>query len=215
VAESAVLRRLAPYAANFLIRTVRRTMRLRHAGIETVTRLQGENRRFIVAFWHGRLFLMRYAYPGRRISILISRHADGELIARTMELFGLHASRGSTSEGGAAGLREIVRRVREGYDLAFTPDGPRGPRQVAQMGVIQAARLARIPIVPVAFGASRARRLASWDRFLVPLPFSRGLFVYGDPIEVPREADETLMEEARLRVERALNELTERADREA
>ena len=77
------------------------------------------------------------------------------MIARTMELFGLNASRGSTTEGGAAGLREVVRRVRQGYDVGFTPDGPRGPRQVAQAGVVQAARLARAPIVPVGFGASK------------------------------------------------------------
>ena len=118
-------------------------------------RLRAEGRSFILAFWHGRLLLMRYAYPGKRITILISRHSDGEMIARTMELFGLHASRGSTTEGGAAGLREIVRRVRQGYDVGFTPDGPRGPCHVAQAGVVLAARLARVPIVPVGFGASK------------------------------------------------------------
>jgi len=114
-----------------------------------------EGKPFILAFWHGRLFLMRYAFPGQRITILISRHSDGEMIARTMELFGLHASRGSTTEGGAAGLREVVHRVREGYCVGFTPDGPRGPRHVAQGGVVAAARLARVPIIPVSFGASK------------------------------------------------------------
>lgn len=151
------VRAAIPYVANFLIRFVRHTMRIRHVGRETIEGLRRSKRPFILAFWHGRLFLMRYAYPGRSITILISRHRDGEMIARTMELFGLHTTRGSTTEGGAAGLREVVRRVREGYDVGFTPDGPRGPRHVAQMGVIQAARLARIPIVPVAFGASKKK----------------------------------------------------------
>jgi lysophospholipid acyltransferase (LPLAT)-like uncharacterized protein len=132
-------------------------MRIRHEGRSTVEDLQRARRPFILAFWHGRLFLMRYAYPGKKITILISRHRDGEMIARTMELFGLHATRGSTTEGAVAGLREVVRRVREGYDVGFTPDGPRGPSRVAQMGVIQAARLARIPIVPVGFGASKKK----------------------------------------------------------
>ena len=99
--------------------------------------------------------------------------------------------------------------------MAFTPDGPRGPRHVVQPGVIQAARLARIPIIPVAFGASRSRRLRSWDRFLVPLPLARGLFVYGDPIEVPRDADEAALEAARAALEAALDGATVRAEREA
>jgi hypothetical protein len=149
------LQALVPYAANTLIRLVRRTMRIRYAGRETVDRMLAAGEPFILAFWHGRLFLMRYAFPGTRITILISRHSDGEMIARTMELFGLHASRGSTTEGGAAGLRDVVRRVREGYCIGFTPDGPRGPRHVAQGGVVAAARLARIPIIPVGFGASK------------------------------------------------------------
>ena len=152
-----VLDRLVPWIANLLIRAVRRTMRVRYAGREIVDEMIAAGKPFILAFWHGRLFLMRYSYPGKRITILISRHRDGEMIARTMELFGLHTSRGSTTEGGAAGLREVVRRVREGYDVGFTPDGPRGPRFVAQMGVVQAARLARIPIVPVGFGASKKK----------------------------------------------------------
>lgn len=147
--------KLAPLAANGLIRLVRRTMRVRYSGRAVLESLIRAQRPFILAFWHGELFLMRYAFPGTRITILISRHRDGEIIARTMELFGLHASRGSTTEGGAAGLREVVRRVREGYCIGFTPDGPRGPRHVVQPGVIQAARLARIPIVPVGFGASK------------------------------------------------------------
>ncbi len=150
-----IIERLIPYAANGLIRAVRRTMRIRHEGRRTVDERLRAGRPFILAFWHGQLFLMRYSFPGRKITILISRHRDGQLIARTMELFGLHASRGSTTEGGAAGLREAVRRVREGFCVGFTPDGPRGPRRVAQPGVVMAARLARVPIIPVAFSASK------------------------------------------------------------
>jgi len=190
-------------------------MRIRYQGRDTIEALRRAGQPFVLAFWHGRLFLMRYSYPGTKITILISRHRDGEMIARTMELFGLHATRGSTTEGGASGLREVVRRVRAGWDVGFTPDGPRGPRGKVQMGVIQAARLAHVPIVPVGFGASRRKTLDSWDRFLVPLPFSRGLFVYGDPIEVPAHADAETMERSRLALEQSLDSVTERADREA
>ena len=150
-----LIEKAVPYAANVLIRLVRRTMRIRYEGREVVDGFLAAGRPFVLAFWHGHLFLMRYSFPGKRITVLISRHRDGQMIARTMELFGLHASRGSTTRGGAAGLREVVRRVHEGYCVGFTPDGPRGPRRVAQPGVVMAARLARIPIVPVAFSASK------------------------------------------------------------
>ena len=97
--------------------------------------------------------------------------------------------------------------------MAFTPDGPRGPARVAQPGVVQAARLSGAPIVPVTFAASHGRRLASWDSFLVPRPLGRGLIAYGEPVTVPRDADAALLEQKRLEVERALNDLTDRADR--
>jgi hypothetical protein len=154
---------------------------------------------------------MSYAYPGGRIAILISEHRDGEHIARTMERFGHGAVRGSTTSGGAAALRGAVRMAERGYDLGFTPDGPRGPRHKAQMGVVAAARLTGLPIVPVGFAAKPARRLGSWDGFVVPWPFARGVFVYGEPVSVDREARGDRLEEARLQVESSLADCSRRA----
>ncbi|MBI4161777.1 MAG: DUF374 domain-containing protein [Acidobacteria bacterium] len=146
---------MAGFLGALAIRLARRLMRLRYVNREVVAGLRGEGRRFILAFWHGQLFLMPYAYPGGRIAVLISRHRDGEYISRTLEALGCRTARGSSSSGGGAALRELVRRYREGYDLAVTPDGPRGPRHRAQPGVIQAARLTGASIVPVAFDCSK------------------------------------------------------------
>ncbi len=186
-------------------------MRLRCAGREGLEAIRSQGRPYIHAFWHGHLFLMPYAYPGKRIAILISEHRDGEYIARTMERFGHASVRGSTTSGGAAALRKAVRLAREGWDLGFTPDGPRGPRHKVQMGVIAAARLSGLPIVPVAFASSRARTMGSWDGFVLPMPFSRGVFVYGEPIRVASSAREAEMEEARARLEAALGKGTSEA----
>src|SRR5437867_2261364 len=180
---------LVALIAGLAIRALRGTMRVEYRNRSAVDRARGERRRpFILSFWHGRLLLMRYAYPGRRITVLISRHRDGEIIARTLALFGIHSTRGSTTKGGASGLREIVRRLRDGWDAAFTPDGPRGPRHRVQPGVIEAARLSGAPIVPVTFACRSGWRARSWDAFLVPKPFTRGLILYGEPMNVPREA---------------------------
>ena len=144
-----------PRVASLAIRCVRATSRIRREIPASIREAQRLGKPYILAFWHGRLFLMPYAYPGRNIAILISEHRDGEIISRTMERFGFVTARGSTTRGGAVGLRDIVRRIRSGFDAAFTPDGPRGPRGVAQPGVIAAARLSGAPIVPVTFSCSK------------------------------------------------------------
>lgn len=195
-----------------LIRLIRLTMRITHVDRESIDNLRAAGRPYIHTFWHGHLFLMPYSYTGRGIAIMISEHRDGELIARTMERFGHESIRGSTTSGGAMALRAAVRVLRGGKDVGFTPDGPRGPRHRVQMGVIQAARMSGAPIVPVAFSASRKKVLGSWDGFIIPAPFSRGVFVYGQPIEVPQRIDETAMERARVAVEEALSGATHRAE---
>ncbi|HTQ79616.1 MAG TPA: lysophospholipid acyltransferase family protein [Thermoanaerobaculia bacterium] len=163
-------------------------MRLRYHGEARVRDWERQGRHFILAFWHRHLLLMPYGYRGRRISVLISQSRDGELIARTVARLGIDSSRGSSTRGGMAGLRALLRKAAEGYDLAFTPDGPKGPAEVVQPGVILAAAATGLPVQPVAMAASRCRRLRSWDRFVVPLPGARVHFVYGEPLTVPRRA---------------------------
>jgi lysophospholipid acyltransferase (LPLAT)-like uncharacterized protein len=201
-----------PRVAAIWIRLLRASMRIRHLDRAPLDAIDAGDRPYIHAFWHDQLLLMPYAYRGRGITILISRHRDGEYIARTMERFGFHTTRGSSTRGGARGLLAAVRRVREGYDLGITPDGPRGPRHRVQAGVIEAARLTGCPILPVTFACSRAWRLRSWDRFLVPKPFGRGAFVYGTPLSVPRSAPPPERERLRERLEAELEALTARAE---
>jgi hypothetical protein len=175
-------------AAGF-IRALRATVRLRHHGDAAVRAMETRGEHFILAFWHRHLLLMPYAYRGRRISVLVSQSRDGELIARTVARFGIDASRGSSSRGGAQGMRSLLRKAAEGYDLAFTPDGPRGPAEVVQPGVILAAAATGWPVQPVALAATRCKRLRSWDRFVVPFPLSTVHFVYGEPLTVARRTD--------------------------
>ena len=161
------------FVAAWFIRLLRATVRLRHHGDERLREWERGEQRFILAFWHRHLLLMPYAYRGkrgRRISVLVSQSGDGELIARTVARLGIDSSRGSSSRGGIAGMRSLLRKAAEGWDIAFTPDGPRGPASEVQPGVILAAASTGLPIVPVAVAASRAKRLRSWDRFLMPLP---------------------------------------------
>lgn len=177
------------FVAAWFIRLLRSTVRLRHHGDERLREWERGDQRFILAFWHRHLLLMPYAYRGRRISVLVSQSGDGELIARTVARLGIDSSRGSSSRGGIAGMRSLLRKAAEGWDIAFTPDGPRGPASEVQPGVILAAASTGLPIVPVAVAASRAKRLHSWDRFLIPLSLSTVHFVYGEPLAVARRGD--------------------------
>ncbi|HEX4960889.1 MAG TPA: lysophospholipid acyltransferase family protein [Thermoanaerobaculia bacterium] len=180
---------IVSFFAAWFIRLLRATVRLRHHGDERVRQWERGEQRFILAFWHRHLLLMPYAYRGRRISVLVSQSGDGELIARTVARLGIDSSRGSSSRGGIAGMRSLLRKAAEGWDIAFTPDGPKGPAREVQPGVILVAAATGLPIVPVAIAASRAKLLRSWDRFLVPLPLSTVHLVYGEPLQVERRGD--------------------------
>lgn len=203
------MERLISLAAAGLIRGLRASVRLRHHGDGAMRAMERSGERFILAFWHRHLLLMPYAYRGRRISVLVSQSRDGELIARTVARLGIDSSRGSSSRGGAAGMRSLLRKAAEGYDLAFTPDGPRGPAGEVQPGVILAAAATGFPVQPVAVAATRARRLRSWDRFLVPLPLSTVHFVYGEPLSVERRGDPN---EAAAELKRRLDAAEDQAE---
>ena len=180
---------VVPFLAAGFIRALRASVRFRHHGDVRMREWEREGRHFILAFWHRHLLLMPYSYRGSRISVLVSQSKDGELIARTVARLGIDSSRGSSSRGGIAGMRALLRKAAEDWDIAFTPDGPRGPLRQVQPGVILAAAATGLPIQPVAIAASQAKLLRSWDRFMVPLPFSTVHFVYGEPLVVERRGD--------------------------
>ena len=169
---------------------------------------------FICAFWHGRLMLAPHGWPkGTPIHVMISRHRDGENIARATRHLGVVPIRGSRTRGGVAAGRSALRVLKEGGYVAISPDGPRGPRMRVQPGIIALARLSGAPIVPYTYAVSRRAVANSWDRFVIALPFGRGVYVWGPPLHVAADADESARERARIILEERLNALTAEADR--
>ena len=207
-----VMLRLGPGVAFFLIKFLQWTMRIEEVNGERVRDFWKRGENAIGVFWHGRLLMTPVVYGGRGLKILISRHRDGELISRTVRYFGLGTIRGSSTRGGIAGIKGLVRALQNGYDVAFAPDGPRGPRYKVQPGVIQLAKLSGRPIFPFTFSATPRKVLHSWDRFIIPLPFSHGVFVWGDPIWVDPAEDEGEIKQKALLLERRLLEITQQAD---
>ena len=136
----------------------------------------------VFAFWHRSLLVAACRFRGMGIAILISQSFDGELIARTVERLGFVAVRGSSSRGGAAGLRGMERAFREGRKCALTADGPRGPAMVAKQGAAQLARLVGSGVGTFYLLPERSWVLGSWDGFLIPKPFSRVVVTWPHPI---------------------------------
>ncbi|MEW5803621.1 MAG: lysophospholipid acyltransferase family protein [bacterium] len=201
-----------PWLGAWLIRFLGLTIRQEWIGREKVHALWRRGQSVIYVFWHGRLLMMPLICRGRRAGVMISHHRDGELITRIIRRFGYYSVRGSSSRDGMAALRRLSREMKAGSDAAIAPDGPRGPRYQAQSGAVLLARLTGCPLIPVAFGTSRGKFLSSWDRFLIPYPFSRGVFIFSDPIWVAQEEGRVSMEEKRQLLEARLNQITKEAD---
>ena len=198
----------------WLLRGLLLTLRPEFVRRQSEQQIRSNRCPILFTFWHGRMlyFVKLYAYLGARVTILVSHSRDGEFIAQLLARFGFHTTRGSTSRGGARALMAVVNRVSNGMDACFTPDGPRGPRYRVQPGLLLAAKRTGAAILPMTFGARWKQVFSSWDAFLLPLPFSRVVVIYGEPIYVPADASAADLEVKRREVEASLRRITETAD---
>lgn len=202
---------LAAFFGSWYLRLLRWTWRLDEQPQRLVTvrrRPEGEGPGTIYALWHSRILVSAATQGWQGAHVLISIHGDGEYIARAVERIGFRTIRGSTSRGGIEALRNAVKVLRAGGDVALTPDGPRGPRMRVQVGCVLMAMKSGAPIVPVAFECRRGRRLKSWDRFLVPSFFNRVHVRFGEPLVVPKGTQGEELEQYRALVEQKLVDLT-------
>jgi lysophospholipid acyltransferase (LPLAT)-like uncharacterized protein len=192
-----------------VLRLLGSTWRVRRVGHEAFDAMLARNEPFIVVFWHGEIVPVTWIHRGRGIAPLISRHADGEIIARMVENLGYRTVRGSTSRGGVRALLETAQYVRDGITVGFTPDGPRGPRHVFAPGALIVAQRTGRPIIALGATASRAWRLRSWDRHVVPMPFATVTIRYSGP-EYVLAADARAAEKEQGRFEALLASLADR-----
>jgi len=202
-----------PSMAYWTIQILCKTMSFKEIHPEILRSFQEKGIPYIGVFWHGRLLMMPLVYKGKKLSVLVSAHRDGQIVGKALKRFGFHAIPGSTNRKGLSAFKQMKRATQDGSDIAIAPDGPRGPRHRVQIGVMELARLTGRPIVPVTFSASRRKMFNTWDRFLLPYPFSKGVFIWGEPLYVDPDGGRAHLEERRLLLERRLNDLTEQADR--
>jgi lysophospholipid acyltransferase (LPLAT)-like uncharacterized protein len=209
-----LLIKAAGFAAAHVIRWWIGTLRLRYhpLGPSVDPRTPGFRDRYIYAFWHENMLFFAERFARNDAWVLISQHADGQLIAEACRHLRVRTIRGSTKRGGAEALREMVRVGHRGH-LVITPDGPRGPRRHVQQGLVFLAAQTGLPIAPIGIGFERAWRARSWDRLALPCPWSLVTVVTDQPIRVPPDVSKSQIEAYRLRVEENLMRVTDLAER--
>jgi len=165
----------------------------------------------IYVFWHENILMPLFLRGHSNISMLLSRHADANILDRVARMMGFGVVRGSTFRGGSAALRELAARAAVG-SLTITPDGPRGPRRRLAAGCVFLASTLGIPIVAMGLGYDRPWRASTWDRFAIPRPFSRARGIISRAIAIPPDLDRDGLERHRAGVERLLNHLSDAAE---
>jgi lysophospholipid acyltransferase (LPLAT)-like uncharacterized protein len=201
----------AGLAAAWLIRGWMNTLSVRLGSRTGVTELPDPRKeRCIFLFWHETLLFPTLFRT--RVHVLISQHADGELIAQVCRHLRIGVVRGSTTRGGAAGLWDLLKMAEHSH-LAITPDGPRGPRRRVQLGAIFLAAHTGLPIVPIGVGYANAWRARTWDRFALPRPYSLATGIRAESVHVPADFDPAALSRQRQIVEQSLTDVTDEAER--
>ena len=190
-------------------RLIGSTMKIEGVNFEKVRDLKGGK---IYLGWHGRTFLATHFFRGKGVWTIISHSVDGEIQTGIFRRFGFNVIRGSSSKGGAKAALEAIQLLQDNKTIAFTPDGPRGPMGTVHDGVLMMAKKSGAWIVPAGVSASRRWFAPSWDRYMVPYPFSKGVIVFGEPFKIPENATEEELQSYKAKIRKSLDQLEVQAE---
>lgn len=201
-------RNVRPHVISGLVYAIARfigmTMRIEVQNYDKVKALPGGK---ILAGWHGRTLMAATLFRNEGVWTIISQSRDGEMQNKIFKKFGFNTIRGSTGRGGVKAAVESIKVLRKGGTMAFTPDGPRGPSGVVQSGIMLMAKKSGAALIACGVSAKRRWLAGSWDRYMVPLPFTKGIMIFGEPIYLADDASDDQVEEVRLALEADLHRL--------
>jgi lysophospholipid acyltransferase (LPLAT)-like uncharacterized protein len=209
--------RLAGYLAGYAMKLWGLTLRYEVNDLPGVTQPFIAPAPVIFALWHNRIFTMPPIWRGtggkaRKSVVLTSASKDGTTLATAMSMFGLGAIRGSSSRRAVSALIGMKKALQDGADVCVTPDGPKGPRYTVQPGVIKVAQATGAEIIPIHIRYSSAWRLKTWDRFVIPKPFSRVSVTFDKPHRIAPDMDTEAFEAARVALEHCLTQGSDDTD---
>ena len=190
-----------------------RTLRVQNKNPEQENYFKNLPGRYILTLWHGRIFYLFFYFRNRPdLHLLISPSQDGDFLARLARLMGYSVIRGSTYKQAVASARKLIKILKKDQRIIVIADGSRGPCRIAQPGSLEIAGITGAPLIPMTYGARNRRVLSSWDRFVIPLPFTRCTLHFGPPLLLTARPERNALEAKRQELEKALNVLTDEAD---
>lgn len=165
--------------------------------------------KYIFCCWHNKLFLGPHLLPRNRvINALQSSHSDGMITSIAFQYLGMNVILGSSKKGGVQAFRKMVKRLQIGESIAITPDGPKGPKERVKDGIIKLAQITSTPIIPLVWATRKFKIINSWDNFVLPYPFSKGIYSFGKPIYIKKKININNFELARQNLENEIKRLT-------
>jgi lysophospholipid acyltransferase (LPLAT)-like uncharacterized protein len=189
-----------------------KSTRMTVLGEDRYNELREQNKPVIILVWHGKIFIAPYFFRRRGITPLVSPSEDGEIIAQIVARWGYKVLRGSSSHSIIRAWGEMRAELKRGGEVIIVPDGPRGPRRKMKPGALKLAQETGAYLIPFTFTSSRKKSLDSWDRFLIPKPFSRIVVIYGEPFSVKSDLSDEEFERERLKIESFFTHFDSEAD---
>ncbi len=204
---------ILPYVLFVILYLIGKTLRVQIINRDVEYKMKKQGQAAIGTFWHGRMLYFPYLYRfTKKFTILISPSEDGEIVASTLKFFGFSIIRGSSYENGENAMLKLISVIRKGKSVILVGDGSRGPCYEFQKGIIKLAHFTGAPIVPVTYGAKNKIQLNSWDRFIIPLPFSKIKVMYGDPVYVVKNKKERNLQSKLEELQKKLKQMTQAVD---
>lgn len=209
--KRALLIRYFPFIISQIQKLIFKTIKWEVIGLENGRNVSTP---VIISFFHARMLMLPFFYsslrPQRKIKMIVSSHFDGDFIGKIVSYYGIETLKGSSTRGGVKLLKEI-HRIKD-FDIGITPDGPRGPKENVKSGVIYISKVTGFPILPITYSVKNSKILNSWDNFILPKPFSKGVFICGEPLNVPHNIDNEDIPKWCEKLEIIMKELNKIAD---
>ena len=193
----------------YITKLISRSIRWKYFEQSKKSNIYNNKNKYIFCCWHNRLFLGTHLLPRNRvINALQSSHSDGMITSLAFQYLGMNVILGSSKKGGMQAFRKMVKRLQLGESIAITPDGPKGPKEKVKEGVIKLAQMTDTPIIPLVWATKKFKIINSWDNFVLPYPFSKGIYSFGKPIHIEKEINIKKFELERQNLEKEIKRLT-------
>jgi len=206
-----ILRFFADHFLYYVVTALCKSLKIEKHNYEAIQKLNSKNQNYVLAFWHGTMLLPWYLHGSPDVVALTSKSKDGDILAKILRKWKFNVVRGSSSTGGDVALDTMVDYAKNKSSIAITPDGPRGPRHQFKAGAVVIAKKATIPLILVGIGLKRKQLLSNWDKFEIPIFFTKAVAIYSEPVFVNSNLTYDEISELISDCEKKLNELQTQA----